>query len=102
MAAIALFGIVAYHTLAVSDLPSVDYPTINVGASLPGADASTMSSAVATVLERQSTGIAGLGSITTRRSTGRSSVTLQVDLGGGLDGAAVDVQTAIAEVTPLL
>ncbi|PYT16802.1 MAG: acriflavine resistance protein B [Acidobacteria bacterium] len=102
MAAIALFGIVAYHTLAVSDLPSVDYPTINVGASLPGADPSTMSSAVATVLERQFTGIAGLDSMTSRSSTGSSSVTLQMDLDRDIDGAAVDVQTAIAEVTPLL
>src|ERR1043166_5260921 len=102
MAAIALFGIVAYHTLAVSDLPSVDYPTINVGASLPGADPSTMSSAVATVLERQFTGIAGLDSMTSRSSTGSSSVTLQMDLDRDIDGAAVDVQTAIAEVPPRL
>ena len=54
MAGIAMFGIVAYRTMSVSDLPSVDYPTISVGASLPGADPNTMSSAVATVLERSS------------------------------------------------
>ncbi len=102
MAGIAMFGIVAYRTMSVSDLPSVDYPTISVGASLPGADPNTMSSAVATVLERQFTGIAGLDSMTSTSSTGSSSVTLQLDLDREIDGAAVDVQTAIAEVTPLL
>ncbi|HEV1287949.1 MAG TPA: efflux RND transporter permease subunit, partial [Bryobacteraceae bacterium] len=102
MAGIAMFGVVAYRTMSISDLPSVDYPTISVGASLPGADPNTMSSAVATVLERQFTGIAGLDSMTSTSSTGSSSVTLQLDLDREIDGAAVDVQTAIAEVTPLL
>src|ERR1700687_3826086 len=58
MAAIALFGVVSYRALPVSDLPTVDYPTIQVGASLPGANPATMASAVATPLERQFTGIA--------------------------------------------
>ncbi len=102
MAGIAMFGVVAYRTMSISDLPSVDYPTISVSASLPGADPNTMSSAVATVLERQFTGIAGLDSMTSTSSTGSSSVTLQLDLDREIDGAAVDVQTAIAEVTPLL
>ncbi len=102
MAGIAMFGVVAYRTMSISDLPSVDYPTISVGASLPGADPNTMSSAVATVLERQFTGIAGLDSMSSTSSTGSSSVTLQLDLDREIDGAAVDVQTAIAEVTPLL
>jgi HAE1 family hydrophobic/amphiphilic exporter-1 len=93
---------VAYRTMSISDLPSVDYPTLNVSASLPGADPNTMSSAVATVLERQFTGIAGLDSMTSTSSTGSSNVTLQLDLDREIDGAAVDVQTAIAEVTPLL
>ena len=97
-----MFGVVAYRTMSISDLPSVDYPTISVGASLPGADPNTMSSAVATVLERQFTGIAGLDSMSSTSSTGSSSVTLQLDLDREIDGAAVDVQTAIAEVTPLL
>jgi HAE1 family hydrophobic/amphiphilic exporter-1 len=102
MAAIALFGVVAYRTLPVSDLPSVDYPTLSVNASLPGADPGTMASAVATVLERQFTSIAGLDSMTSVSSTGSTSITLQFDLGREIDGAAVDVQTAIAEVGPLL
>jgi HAE1 family hydrophobic/amphiphilic exporter-1 len=102
MAGIAMFGVVAYQTMSISDLPSVDYPTLSVSASLPGADPNTMSSAVATVLERQFTGIAGLDSMTSTSSTGSSNVTLQLDLDREIDGAAVDVQTAIAEVTPLL
>ena len=102
MAAIALFGVVAYRTLGVSDLPSVEYPTISVNASLPGADPDTMASSVATVLERQFTGIAGLDSMTSTSSTGNSNVTLQFTLDRDIDGAAVDVQTAIAEVMPLL
>jgi len=102
MAAIALFGVVAYRSLGVSDLPSVEFPTITVGASLPGADPATMASAVATVLERQFTTIAGVDSMTSNSSTGSTSVTLQFALDRDIDGAAVDVQTAIAEVMPLL
>ncbi len=102
MAGIGLFGVVAYRSMAVSDLPSVDYPTISVGASLPGADPNTMSSAVATVLERQFTTIAGLDSMTSRSSTGSTNVTLQMSLDRDIDSAAVDVQSAIAAVTPLL
>jgi HAE1 family hydrophobic/amphiphilic exporter-1 len=102
MAAIALFGVVAYRTLPVSDLPSVDYPTINVNANLPGADPATMASSVATVLERQFTTIAGLDSMTSSSSTGRTNVTLQFSLDRSIDSAAVDVQTAIAEAMPLL
>jgi HAE1 family hydrophobic/amphiphilic exporter-1 len=102
MAAIALFGVVAYRTLGVSDLPTVEYPTITVSAALPGADPDTMASSVATVLERQFTAIAGLDSMTSTSSTGNTSVTLQFTLDRDIDGAAVDVQTAIAEVMPLL
>ncbi len=102
MAGIALFGVVAYRSMAVSDLPSVDYPTISVSASLPGADPNTMSSAVATVLERQFTTIAGIDSMTSRSSTGSTNVTLQMSLDRDIDSAAVDVQTAIAAVAPLL
>ena len=102
MAAIALFGVVAYRSLGVSDLPSVEYPTISVSASLPGADPDTMASSVATVLERQFTSIAGLDSMTSTSSTGNTNVTLQFTLDRDIDGAAVDVQTAIAEVMPLL
>jgi HAE1 family hydrophobic/amphiphilic exporter-1 len=102
MAAIALFGVVAYRTLPVSDLPSVDYPTINVQANLPGADPATMASSVATVLERQFTTIAGVDSMVSSSSTGNCQITLTFSLDRDIDSAAVDVQTAIAEVTPLL
>jgi HAE1 family hydrophobic/amphiphilic exporter-1 len=102
MAGIALFGVVAYRGLAVSDLPSVDFPTIQVQAGLPGADPTTMASAVATPLERQFTSIAGLDSMTSTSSTGNTQISLQFDLERDIDGAAVDVQTAISEATPLL
>jgi hydrophobic/amphiphilic exporter-1 (mainly G- bacteria), HAE1 family len=102
MAGIALFGVIGYQAMPVSDLPTVDYPTINVSASLPGADPNTMSSAVASVLERQFTGIAGLDSMTSRSSTGSTNVSLQFSLDRDIEGAATDVQSAIAAVTPLL
>ena len=102
MAGIALFGVIGYQAMPVSDLPTVDYPTINVNASLPGADPNTMSSAVASVLERQFTGIAGLDSMTSRSSTGSTNVSLQFSLDRDIEGAATDVQSAIAAVTPLL
>ena len=102
MAGIALFGVIAYRTMPVSDLPTVDYPTISVSASLPGADPNTMSSAVASVLERQFTGISGLDSMTSRSSTGSTNISLQFSLDRDIEGAAVDVQSAIAAVTPLL
>jgi HAE1 family hydrophobic/amphiphilic exporter-1 len=102
MAAIALFGVVAYRALPVSDLPQVDYPTLNVNAGLPGADPGTMASAVASPLERQFTTIAGVDSMTSRSSSGSTNITLQFDLGRDIDSATVDVQTAIAAVMPLL
>src|SRR3954468_7418936 len=102
MAGIAMFGIVAYRALPVSDLPQVDYPTLNVNASLPGADPSTMASAVASPLERQFTTIAGLDSMVSSSNAGFTNVTLQFSLGRDIDSAAVDVQTAIAAVMPLL
>ena len=102
MLGIALFGVVAYRALPVSDLPSIDFPTLQVSANLPGADPATMASAVATPLERQFTTIAGLDSMTSSSSTGMTQITLQFDLDREIDGAAVDVQTAIVEATPLL
>src|SRR5471030_1168783 len=102
MLGIALFGIIAYRALPVSDLPNVDFPTLNVGAGLPGGDPGTMASAVASPLERQFTTIAGLDEMTSSSSAGSSNVTLQFDLGRDIDSAAVDVQTAIAAVMPLL
>ncbi len=102
MAAIALFGVLAYRTLPVSDLPTVDFPTINVQANLPGADPETMASSVATVLERQFTTIAGVDSMTSSSSTGNTQITLQFTLDRDLDGAASDVEVAIAAASPLL
>src|SRR5579864_7673761 len=101
MLGIAGMGIVAYRVLPISDLPNVDFPTLNVNASLPGGDPATMSSAVASPLERQFTTIAGIDEMTSSSSTGSSNVTLQFDLNRDIDSAAVDVQTAIAAVMPL-
>ena len=98
MAAIALFGVVAYRALPVSDLPQVDFPTLNVSAGLPGGDPGTMASAVASPLERQFTTIAGLDSMTSSSGAGSTNITLQFDLDRDIDSAAVDVQTAIAAV----
>ncbi len=102
MLGIALFGVIAYRALPVSDLPQVDYPTINVSASLPGANPDTMASAVATPMERQFTTIAGLDSMISNSSQGSTNITLQFDLSRDIDGATVDVETAIAEAMPLL
>src|SRR5436190_6391494 len=102
MLGITMFGIVAYRALPVSDLPNVDFPTLNVSTGLPGADPSAMASAVASPLERQFTTIAGLDEMTSSSSNGSSNVTLQFDLARDVDSAAVDVQTAIAAVMPLL
>jgi HAE1 family hydrophobic/amphiphilic exporter-1 len=102
MAGIAMFGVMAYHALPVSDLPNVDFPTITVTASLPGADPGTMASAVATPLERQFTTIAGIDSMTSVNSQGSTQITMQFDLDRKIDGAAVDIQTAIAAAMPLL
>jgi hydrophobe/amphiphile efflux-1 (HAE1) family protein len=102
MLAIAMFGVIAYRALPVSDLPQVDYPTIGVQASLPGANAYTMASSVATVLERQFTMIAGVDSMISSSSQGSTNVTLQFNLSRDIDGASVDVETAIAAAMPLL
>src|ERR1051326_5107870 len=102
MAAIALFGAVAYRALAVSDLPNVDLPTLLVTASLPGASPNTMAAAVATPLENQFSTIAGLSSMTSSNSLGNTQITLEFELDRKLDGAAVDVQAAITQATRLL
>ena len=96
MLAILLFGILGYRNLAVSDLPNVDFPTIQVSAGLPGASPETMSSSVATPLEKQFTAIAGLDSMTSTSSLGSTQITLQFDLSRNIDSAALDVQTAIS------
>jgi HAE1 family hydrophobic/amphiphilic exporter-1 len=102
MAAIALFGAVAYRALPVSDLPNVDLPTLLVTASLPGASPETMAAAVATPLENQFSTIAGLNSMSSSNSLGSTQITLEFDLARKLDGAAVDVQAAITQASRLL
>src|SRR6201993_2273543 len=94
-AAVALAGAVAYTFLPVSPLPQVEFPTISVSASLPGASPETMASSVATPLERQFGRIAGVTEMTSSSSLGSTSVTLQFDLNRNIDAAARDVQAAI-------
>jgi hydrophobic/amphiphilic exporter-1 (mainly G- bacteria), HAE1 family len=96
--AITLFGWMAYERLPVSDLPNVDFPTISVSASLPGASPETMAASVATPLEQQFSSIAGIESMTSTSSLGSTSVTMQFTLDRSIDGAAQDVQSAIAAV----
>ena len=97
MLGIVLFGFIGYRALPVSDLPNVDYPTIQVTAELPGASPETMASSVATPLERQFSTIAGLNTVSSTSTLGNTSVTLQFDLTRNIDAAAQDVQTAIAQ-----
>jgi hydrophobic/amphiphilic exporter-1 (mainly G- bacteria), HAE1 family len=97
-AAITVFGVMAYESLPVSDLPNVDFPTISVSASLPGASPETMASSVATPLEQQFSTIAGIDSMTSTSSLGNTQITLQFSLDRTIDGAAQDVQSAISAV----
>ena len=98
-AAILLFGIVGYRALPVAALPSVDYPTIQVGAGLPGADPETMATSVATPLERQFSTIAGIETMSSSSSQGGTSITIQFSLDRNIDAAAQDVQAAISAAT---
>jgi HAE1 family hydrophobic/amphiphilic exporter-1 len=93
---LAFFGTLAYFSLPVSDLPAVDFPTISVSASLPGASPETMASAVATPLEKQFSTIASLDSMSSTSGEGSVQITLQFSLDRSIDAAAQDVQTAIA------
>ena len=97
MLAILVFGIAGYTLLPVSDLPSVDFPTIFVGANLPGASPETMASSVALPLEKQFSTIAGLDTMTSTNALGITQVTLQFALERDIDAAAQDVQAAIAK-----
>jgi len=97
MAAILVFGIVAYQSLPVSDLPTIDFPTINVQAALPGASANTIAAAVALPLEKRFSTIAGLDSMNSSSVLGRTNITLQFSLDRNIDGAAQDVQAAITQ-----
>ena len=93
--AVAIAGAIAFTALPVAPLPQVDFPTISVNASLPGASAEIMASSVATPLERQFGHIAGVSEMTSSSSLGNTSITLQFDLSRDIDGAARDVQAAI-------
>jgi len=98
---IVIFGVIGYRALPVSDLPAIDFPTISVQASLPGANPETMASALATPLEKQFSAIAGISSISSTSSTGQTSITLQFDLERDIDAAAQDVQLAISRTRNL-
>ncbi|MCI0633413.1 MAG: efflux RND transporter permease subunit, partial [Actinobacteria bacterium] len=102
MLAALIFGVMAYRILPVSDLPNVDFPTLLVSASLPGASPETMASSVATPLERQFSTIAGIASMSSSNTLGSTQVTLQFELSRSIDAAAQDVQAAIAQAAPLL
>ena len=97
MLAILLFGIMGYRALPVSDLPNVDFPTIQVNVALPGASPDTMASAVAMPLEKQFSTIAGVDQMTSTNMLGTSSITLQFNLSRNIDAAAQDVQAMIAK-----
>ncbi len=96
MVGILIFGVMGYNSLPVSDLPTVDFPTITVNANLAGASAETMASGVATPLEKNFSTIAGLDSMSSTSSLGRTQITLQFSLSRNVDAAAQDVQAMIA------
>jgi HAE1 family hydrophobic/amphiphilic exporter-1 len=98
MAGLVIFGVFGYAALPVSELPNIDFPTINVQASLPGADPETMASAVATPLEGSFATIPGVDTMTSSSSQGFTSITLQFRLDRNIDAAAQDVQTAISAI----
>src|SRR5437588_5243603 len=95
-ASIIVLGVFAYRLLAVAALPAVDFPTISIQGVLPGASAETMAASVAAPIERQLSTIAGISSLTSSSSLGITSITIQFDLNRNIDGAALDVQTALS------
>src|SRR3982751_2892664 len=97
-----LFGVLAYFTLPVNDLPAVDYPVIQVNVAYPGASPQTMANNVTTPLERQFMQIPGLELITSKSTQSTASLLLQFSLSKSIDAAATDVQTAISQATGLL
>jgi HAE1 family hydrophobic/amphiphilic exporter-1 len=94
-ASIVAFGIFGFRLLPVSALPKVDFPTIAVTATLPGASAETMAASVAGIIERQLSTIAGISSMSSQSSQGLSTITIQFDLNRNIDAASLDVQTAL-------
>src|SRR5580692_772494 len=99
MFGILLVGVAGYRALPVSDLPNVDYPTIQVSVNLPGANPDTMAAAVALPLEKQFATIAGLDSMSSQNFLGNTSITMQFNLKRNIDGAAQDVQNAITQAS---
>src|SRR3954465_6623111 len=99
MGALGIFGGYGYASLPVSDLPNIDFPTISVFASLPGADPDTMASSVASPLENQFSAIQGIDQMTSTSTQGSTQIQLQFSLDRSLDGAAQDVQSAISAAT---
>ena len=95
-ASLIVFGAFAYRLLPVAALPAVDFPTIQITATLPGASPETMAASVASPIERQLSTIAGISSMNSSSSLGQSQITVQFDLGRNIDGASLDVQTALA------
>jgi len=95
--ALIVFGVVAYRSLPISDLPTVDYPTVTISASLPGASPQTMAASVATPLEKQLSTIAGIDNMTSTSTVGSTQITLQFSLDRDVDAAAQDVNAAISK-----
>ncbi len=95
-ASLIVFGIFGYRLLPVAALPAVDFPTIQITATLPGASPETMAASVASPIERQLSTIAGISSMTSSSSLGTTQITIQFDLGRDIDGASLDVQTALS------
>jgi len=95
-ASLIVFGIFGYRLLPVAALPAVDFPTIQITATLPGASPETMAASVASPIERQLSTIAGISSMSSSSSLGTTQITIQFDLGRSIDGAALDVQTALS------
>ncbi|WP_373536256.1 efflux RND transporter permease subunit [Microcoleus sp.] len=99
MTAIIIFGWMSYRLLPISDLPNVDYPTIQVSASRPGASPETMAASVARPLEKQFSSIAGLDTLTSTSTSGKTQITLQFNLSHNIDDAAQDVESAISSAS---
>ena len=95
-ASLIVFGAFSYRLLPVAALPAVDFPTIQITALLPGASPETMASSVASPIERQLSTIAGISTMNSSSALGQTQITIQFDLGRNIDGAALDVQTALA------
>jgi len=96
MAAFMVFGITSYQKLPISALPKVDFPTITVQGALPGGSAETMATSVATPIEKQLSAISGVTSLSSSSTLGESEITVQFELDRNIDGAALDVQSALS------